>query len=90
MAFKQAQSLFATKTFKLGLLSLLSGVAPILIKCSYEQRKLSVDDAIAVAALFSAFATALIGRTETSPVYTPNYLPGPNASEFTNTRDRSS
>lgn len=86
----KARNLFHTRTFKLGLLGLLSGLAPIVIRCAYEQRNFSIDEAIALAALCSSFAAALIGRCETSPVYTPDYLPGPNASEFTNTRDRSS
>ena len=86
----KARSLFHTRTFKLGLLGFLSGLTPVLIRCAYEYRGLSIDEAIGVAALCSSFAAALIGRCEISPVYTPDYLPGPNASEFTNTRDRSS
>ncbi len=82
MPRKKARSLFETKTFKTGLISLLAGLAPILIRCAYEQRGLSVEDAIVAASLCSTFASVLVGRMETSPVYTPDGLPGANKSNF--------
>jgi hypothetical protein len=81
----QARSLFQTKTFQSAAFALLGGLAPIAIACSYQHRLPTQNEAIATAALISAFSSALIGRIETSPVYTPNGLPGPNASDFKET-----
>lgn len=82
MSRKKARSLFQTQTFKTGLLSFLAGLAPILIRCAYEHRSLSMEDAIVIASLCSTLASVLIGRMETSPVYTPDGLPGANKSDF--------
>lgn len=79
---RQVKNLFATKTFQGAIFSLLLGLAPFAISCFYEQRGLAKEEAIAIVGLFGAFGWALIGRAQTSPVYTPNYLPGPNAADF--------
>lgn len=71
-------SLFATQTFKVALLAFVSGVSPILIRAAYSNNGISVDDAIACAALLTTFFTALVGRVDTNPVYTPDGIPGPN------------
>lgn len=82
MPVRKAKSLFKTRTFKLGLIGFLSGLVPIVIKCAYEHRGLSVDEAIAVATLAFTFATVLMGRANNHPVYTPDGLPGANKSDF--------
>lgn len=82
MKYMKARSLFETKTFKLGVIGFLSGIAPIAIRCSYEHRFLSVNEAIETAALTSTFATVLIGRAANSPVYTPESLPGANKEDY--------
>lgn len=82
MLTKKSKNLFATKTFQGASLSLLIGLAPFTIGCIYEHRGLTKDEAIAVAALFGTFGWALIGRVQTNPTYTPDYLPGPNRSDF--------
>lgn len=79
---RRAKSLFVTKTFTGAIFSLLLGLAPFAIGCFYEHRGLAKEEAIAVIGLFGAFGWALIGRAQTSPVYTPDYLPGPNAADF--------
>lgn len=77
-----SKSLFQTKTFKLGVISFLSGIAPLAIRCAYEHRFLSVNEAIETAALSSTFVTVLVGRASNEPVYTPNGLPGANKEDF--------
>lgn len=85
----KAKSLFKTKTFKLGVIGFLSGITPIIIRCAYEHRFLSVNEAIETAALSSTFATILVGRAANDPVYTPNGLPGANKDDFNGTDNRS-
>lgn len=87
MSHKKAVNLFQTKVFKVALVSFLSGLAPILIRAYYERRGFLLEDALTITALSSTMATTLIGRSDTSPVYTPDYLPGSNASEFTSRRN---
>lgn len=82
MPVRKAKSLFKTRTFKLGLIGFLSGLAPIVIKCAYEHRGLSVDESIAASAMVFTFATVLMGRANNNPVYTPDGLPGANKSDF--------
>ncbi len=79
---QRPRSLFSTNTFKLGATSLLTGLLPVLITCAYERRYPSAEEALAIAGLLSTFAFLLVGRVETSPVYTPDGLPGPNKSKF--------
>ncbi len=81
----QAKNLFATKTFQGAILSLFVGLAPFAVVCFYEHRGLAKEEAIAIIGLFGTFAWALIGRAQTSPIYTPDYLPGPNAAKFKRT-----
>lgn len=78
----KAKSLFSTKTFQGALLGLVGGLAPILIGCLYESRLPTKEESIAAAGLFSVFGWTLIGRVQSAPAYTPNYLPGPNAADF--------
>lgn len=82
MARIRAKSLFKTKTFQGALLGFLSGLAPLIIPCFYQQRSLNEIEAIALAGLLITFGWALIGRAQTSPVYTPDGLPGANKSDF--------
>lgn len=78
----QVKSLFATKTFQGAVFSLLLGLAPFVIVCFYEHRGFTKEESITIVGLFGAFGWALIGRAQTSPVYTPSYLPGANQSDF--------
>lgn len=78
----KAKNLFRTKTFQGATLSLLLGLAPFIVSCFYENRGLTKDEAVAIIGLIGAFGWALIGRVQTSPIYTPDYLPGPNRSDF--------
>lgn len=79
---KRAKNLFATKTFQGAFLGFLGGLAPLVIPCFYQKRVINQDEAIAILGLITTFGWALIGRTQTSPVFTPNNLPGPNKSDF--------
>jgi hypothetical protein len=78
----KARSLFQTKTFQSSAIALLGGLAPIAIACSYQHRLPTQNEAIATAALMSVFSSALVGRVETSPVFTPDGFPGPNESDI--------
>jgi hypothetical protein len=82
MSRKRAISLFQTKVFKTALVAFLSGLAPILIRCAYAHKGMSLEDALTVAALSSTLATTLVGRMDTNPVYTPDGLPGANKGDF--------
>lgn len=77
----RAKSLFRTKTFQGALLGFLAGLAPLVIPCFYERRFLRQEEAIALSGLVITFGWALIGRVQTSPVYTPRSLPGPNKTD---------
>ena len=83
----RSKNLFATKTFQGACLSLLLGLAPFAIICFYEHRGLAKEETLAIIGLFGAFGWALIGRAQTGPVYTPNYLPGANQSDFERTEN---
>lgn len=76
------KSLFATKTFQGAFLGFMATLAPLIIPCFYQRRNLNEQEAIALAGLLITFGWALIGRTQTSPVFTPDNLPGPNKSDF--------
>lgn len=78
----KAKSLFKTKTFQGAFLSFLGGLAPLIIPCFYLHRGMNEQEAIALTGLILLFAWALVGRTQTSPVYTPDSLPDPNKSDF--------
>lgn len=78
----KAKNLFKTMTFQGALLGLLAGLAPLIIPCFYQRRMLNQDECIALFGLTVTFSWALIGRVQTSPVYTPNSLPGPNKLDF--------
>lgn len=79
---RAAKSLFKTKTFQGATLSLVIGLASVLIPCAYGRYWPTEKDALAIIALFGTFGWTLIGRSQTSPIYTPSYLPGPNRSDF--------
>lgn len=76
------KSLFATVTFRGAFLGFLGGLAPLIIPCFYQQRAINEQEAIAFFGLVTTFGWALIGRVQTSPVYTPDSLPGPNKLDF--------
>lgn len=78
----KAKSLFATKTFQGASLALMIGLSPIIISCAYDQRWPMKEEMIAISGLIGTFGWALVGRTQTSPVYTENFLPGPNKCDF--------
>lgn len=78
----KTKSLFATKTFQGAFLGFMGGLAPLIIPCFYQRRSINEQEAIALFGLMITFGWALIGRTQTSPVYTPDNLPGPNKSDF--------
>lgn len=78
----RAKSLFKTKTFQGAFLGLLGGLAPLIIPCFYQRRLPNEIEAIALAGLLTTFGWALIGRVQTSAVYTPEGIPGPNKSDF--------
>lgn len=78
----KAKSLFQTKTFTNCTIALLGGIAPIAIACGYQHRCPTQNEAAAVAALILAFSSAMVGRVETSPVYTPSGVPGPSKKDF--------
>jgi len=82
MARHKAVNLFQTQVFRVSIVAFLSGLAPILVRCAYEHRNLSLDDALTVVALSSTLATTLIGRMDTNPVYTPDGLPGANKQDL--------
>lgn len=77
-----ARSLFATKTFRIGLVAFIGAATPIIIPCLYTRRAPNSDEAVTLASALIAFITLLVGRVETSPVYTPEGLPGPNKSDY--------
>lgn len=77
-----AKSLFSTTSFQGAFLGFMGGLAPLIIPCFYERRAINQAEAIALAGLIITFSWALIGRVQTSPVYTPDSLPGPNKSDF--------
>lgn len=81
-ARSRAKSLFKTKTFQGALLGFLGGLAPLIIPCFYQRRLPSEIEAIALAGLLITFGWALVGRVQTSGVYTPLGMPGPNKSDF--------
>jgi hypothetical protein len=75
-------SLFQTRTFQSSVIALLGGLAPIAITCGYQHRLPTQNEAIATAALITAFSSGIVGRIETSPVYTPYGLPGPSLGDL--------
>lgn len=77
-----AKSLFKTKSFQGALLGFLATLAPLVIPCFYQKRMLNQDECIALFGLIVTFGWALIGRVQTSPVYTPDSVPGPNKLDF--------
>lgn len=78
----KAKNLFVTKTFQGALLGFLAGLAPLVIPCFYQHRGMTEQEAIALAGLLIVFGWALVGRAQTSPVYTENWMPGANKSDF--------
>lgn len=82
---KQARSLFVTKTFQGGILTLIGSIATLLIPCLYDSRMPDKQETTALIGCFLAFGWTLIGRASNEPVYTPDYLPGANQSDFSNT-----
>jgi hypothetical protein len=79
---EKAKSILQTRTFQGASIALLGGIAPIAIACGYQKRLPTQNEAIAAAALVSAFSSAMVGRVETSPVYTPDGFPGPSKKDF--------
>lgn len=78
----KAKSLFVTKTFQGAFLGFMGGLAPLIIPCAYQRRLPNEIEAIAIVGLLTTFGWALIGRAQTSSVYTPDGLPGANKSDF--------
>lgn len=78
----RAKSIFQTATFQHSAIALFGGLAPIIISCIYQRRHPTQNEAIATVALITTFFTALVGRVQTSPVYTPDDLPGPDKKDF--------
>ncbi len=82
MMKNRAKSIFKTKTFQMHFWLYGCGLAPVAIPCFYQGRIPSQDETIAVVGLVITFGWALIGRVQTSAVYTPDGLPGPNKSDY--------
>ena len=78
----KAKSLFTTKTFQGAFLGFMGGLAPLIIPCFYQRRLPNEIEAIAIIGLLTTFGWALIGRAQTSAVYTPDGFPGANKSDF--------
>lgn len=78
----KAKSLFATKTFQGAFLGFLGGLAPLIIPCFYQRRGMNEQEAIAFVGLLIVFGWALIGRAQNNPVYTEDWMPGANKSDF--------
>lgn len=76
------KNLFATKTFQAATFFWLGTLSPIAIACTYEHRKPSKEETITAVGAFITYSWALIGRSQNTPVYTPDYLPGANKSDF--------
>lgn len=80
----QAKSLFTSKTFQGATISLLTCLAPIIISCIYNSRIPSEKESITITGAIITYCWSLIGRMQTSPTYTPSYLPGANKKDFEN------
>lgn len=78
----KAKSILQTRTFQGAALALIGGLAPIAISCGYQQRLPTENEAIAAFSLLIGFSSAMVGRVQTTPVYTPDGLPGPSKKDF--------
>lgn len=78
----KAVSILSTNTFKGAAIALLGGLAPIGVNCVYENRSPTQTEAIATVALVCGFASTMVGRVQTTPVYTPDGLPGPSKKDL--------
>ena len=79
---RRPRSLFVTKTFKIGLISYLSGLFPVLLDCFYSQSLPNIEQSNTIVALSITFAFLLVGRTTNDPVYTPPQIPGANKQDY--------
>ena len=81
METPQAKSIFASKSVQGATITLISSLVGIIINCAYQHRTPSKDEALVSLGFIVSFSWALVGRTQSTPVYTPDFLPGPNKSD---------
>lgn len=79
---EKPKSLFATNTFRYATITLASTLLTVAITCVYDQRHFDKNDALTVLTALTGYALALSGRSQNTPVYTPDYLPGDNKSDL--------
>lgn len=78
----KSKNLFVTNTFRYATITLVSTLLTVAITCLYDQRYFNKNDALTVLTAFTGYALALSGRSQNTPVYTPDNFPGANKSDF--------
>lgn len=77
-----AKSLFASKTFWAIVFTTTASIAPI-IGNAVKQGQLTVDQSVNIVLVLCGVGGAVVGRVQAKEaVYTPNWAPGPNQSDF--------
>ena len=79
-----AKSLFKSKTFWGIVFATTASIAPI-VGNAVKEGKLTVDHTVNIVIILCGAGGAVAGRVQAKEaVYTPNWAPGPNQSEFSN------
>ncbi|WP_017717211.1 hypothetical protein [Kamptonema formosum] len=77
-----AKSLFQSKTFWGIVFATTAAIAPI-VGSAVKEGKLTVDHTVNIVIILCGAGGAVVGRVQAKEaVYTPNWAPGPNQSDF--------
>jgi len=77
-----AKSLFQSRTFWGVALTAVAAIAPV-VGAAVKEGRLSVDQAVNIVIVLCGAGSAVAGRVQAKDaVYTPDWAPGPNRSDF--------
>ncbi len=79
-----AKSLLASKTFWAIVFTTTASIAPI-VGNAVKEGKLTVDQSVNIVIILCGVGGAVVGRVQAKDaIYTPDWAPGPNQSDFPN------
>ncbi|MBV9386409.1 MAG: hypothetical protein JOZ78_08275 [Chroococcidiopsidaceae cyanobacterium CP_BM_ER_R8_30] len=78
----QPKSVFASKTVWGSIFTTIAAIAPI-VGDAYDQHSISGKEVAQIVVILAGTAATVVGRVQSeAPLYTPDWLPGPDKKDF--------
>ncbi len=82
MPTPQPKSVFASKTVWGSIFTTIAAIAPILGE-AYDRHSISGQEAAQIVVILAGAAATVVGRVQSeAPLYTPDWLPGPDKKDL--------